>query len=233
MALLFSHWSNVKQIRLHYGKSSQDENFIFTNEVYINVKCVCVHTCMCAKLLQLCTTLCDPMDCIPPGSSVHGILQARKLEWLPCPPPGDLPNPGVKPIVSPALAGGLVFCLFVFTTRATWEACFGCISWQSTIYPGNVSLFSIWELTSIICHSKDLKKKNHLILSEDIENDFWPDSTSIPDNPPKNTKDRGTFFSLRKVVYTKQLLISWWWKIGYKENKASVPTLTTPVSIIL
>ena len=30
----------------------------------------------------LCQTLCDPMDCSPPGSSVHGILQARILEWV-------------------------------------------------------------------------------------------------------------------------------------------------------
>ena len=35
-----------------------------------------------AKLLQLCPTLCDPMDCSPPGSSVHGILQARIVEWV-------------------------------------------------------------------------------------------------------------------------------------------------------
>ena len=34
-----------------------------------------------AKSLQLCPTLRDPMDCSPPGSSVHGILQARVLEW--------------------------------------------------------------------------------------------------------------------------------------------------------
>ena len=31
---------------------------------------------------QLCLTLCDPMDCSPPGSCVHGILQARILEWV-------------------------------------------------------------------------------------------------------------------------------------------------------
>ena len=43
---------------------------------------------MHAKLLQLCLTLCDPMDCILPGSSVHGILQARYWSGLPCPPPG-------------------------------------------------------------------------------------------------------------------------------------------------
>ena len=31
---------------------------------------------------QLCPTLCDPIDCSPPGSSVHGIFQARILEWV-------------------------------------------------------------------------------------------------------------------------------------------------------
>ena len=40
--------------------------------------------------------LCDPMDCSPPGSSVHGILQARMLEWVAVPSPGDLPDPGIK-----------------------------------------------------------------------------------------------------------------------------------------
>ena len=38
-----------------------------------------------AKLLQLCPTLCDPMNYSPPGSSVHGILQARILEWVAMP----------------------------------------------------------------------------------------------------------------------------------------------------
>ena len=38
-----------------------------------------------AKSLQSCLTLCDPMDCSPPGSSVHGILQARTLEWVAIP----------------------------------------------------------------------------------------------------------------------------------------------------
>ena len=38
-----------------------------------------------AKLLQLCLTLCAPMDCSPPGSSVHGILKARTLEWVAMP----------------------------------------------------------------------------------------------------------------------------------------------------
>ena len=46
-----------------------------TREVQL-IESACVH----AKSLQLCLTLCDPMDCSPPGSSVHGILQARILE---------------------------------------------------------------------------------------------------------------------------------------------------------
>ena len=52
---------------------------------------------LCAKLPQLCPSLCDSMNCSLPGSSVRGILQARILEWITCPPPGDLPNPGVEP----------------------------------------------------------------------------------------------------------------------------------------
>ena len=42
----------------------------------------CMNTGMHAKSLQSCLTLCDPMDCSPPASSVHGILQARILEWV-------------------------------------------------------------------------------------------------------------------------------------------------------
>ena len=38
--------------------------------------------CMCAKSLQACPTLCNAMDCSPPCSSVHEILQARILEWV-------------------------------------------------------------------------------------------------------------------------------------------------------
>ena len=37
---------------------------------------------MCVLVTQLCPILCDHMDCSPPGSSVHGILQARTLEWV-------------------------------------------------------------------------------------------------------------------------------------------------------
>ena len=41
--------------------------------------------CLCAKLLQSCLTLCDPMDCSQPSSTVCGILQARILRWVAMP----------------------------------------------------------------------------------------------------------------------------------------------------
>ena len=56
--------------------------------------------------IQSCLTLCHPLDCSPPGSSVHEIFQAKmEWSWLPFPPPGDGPNLGIKPEspVSPAL----------------------------------------------------------------------------------------------------------------------------------
>ena len=54
---------------------------------------------------QLCLTLCNLIDCSLPGSSVHGFSRQEYWSGLPCPPPGDLPNPGIE-LVSPALAGG-------------------------------------------------------------------------------------------------------------------------------
>ena len=53
-----------------------------------------VHRC---SVTQSCLTRCDPMDCSPQGSSIHGIFQVRILEWLPFPPPGDLHDAGIKP----------------------------------------------------------------------------------------------------------------------------------------
>ena len=46
-----------------------------------------------------CFRLCNHMDCSLPGSSDHGIIPARILEWvgLPLPPSRDLPNPGIEP----------------------------------------------------------------------------------------------------------------------------------------
>ena len=58
------------------------------------------------------------MDCSPPGSSVHGIFQARLPEQATFLTPADLPDPGIKPksLVSPALVSGF------FNISTTWEA---------------------------------------------------------------------------------------------------------------
>ena len=76
---------------------------------------------LCACLLSCFShvRLCDTMDCGLPGASVHGILQARILEWVVmlC-PSGDLSNSGIETacLMSPALAGRF------FTVSVTWEA---------------------------------------------------------------------------------------------------------------
>ena len=55
-----------------------------------------------SEVAQSCLTLCDPVHCSLPGSSIHEILQARILEWVAISFSGDLPDPGIEP-GSPAL----------------------------------------------------------------------------------------------------------------------------------
>ena len=58
--------------------------------------------CLGAKSRQSCPSLCNPMDCSPPGSSAHGSLQARILEWIVMSSSGGIfPDPGIES-VSPA-----------------------------------------------------------------------------------------------------------------------------------
>ena len=72
--------------------------------------------CVRAKSLSQ-VRLCDPMGCGPPGSSVHGILQARTLEWVAMPASrGSSRSRDQTHVSSPALAGGF------FATSTTWRA---------------------------------------------------------------------------------------------------------------
>ena len=73
---------------------------------------------LCAKSLQSRLILCNAVDHGLTGSSVHGILQARILEWVAMPSHRGSSQPRIEPmsLMSPALAGGF------FTTSATWEA---------------------------------------------------------------------------------------------------------------
>ena len=86
----------------------------------------------CAKSLQSYRTLCNPMNCSPPGSSDHGILQARILEWVAMPSSRDLPDVGIEvsSLRSPALAGRF----FTTSTLREWMCT---KSWHITsIYNG-------------------------------------------------------------------------------------------------
>ena len=62
--------------------------------------CVCVCVCVCVLVTQSCPTLCNPMDCSWPGSSVHGILQARIVEWVAMPSSRGSSQPGDRTQVS-------------------------------------------------------------------------------------------------------------------------------------
>ena len=55
---------------------------------------LCVYVCMC--VLSHVLTFCNPMDCSPPGSSVHGIIQARIREWVTMPSSRDLLDRRIK-----------------------------------------------------------------------------------------------------------------------------------------
>ena len=66
-----------------------------------------------AKLPQLCPTLCNAVDCSPPGSSAMGFSREEYWSWLPFPPPGDFPIIGIQPVFlrSPTLVSGFFFLL--------------------------------------------------------------------------------------------------------------------------
>ena len=85
--------------------------------------CVCVPKACVCKSLQSCPTLCDPMDCSLPGSTVNQVLQARILQWVAIPPPENLHEPGIEStyLTSPPLAGRF------FITSTTWEAQLICV----------------------------------------------------------------------------------------------------------
>ena len=76
-----------------------------------------IFTCMRAKLLQSCLALCNPKDCSPQAPLSMRFSRWEDWSGLPCPSPGDLPNPGteLETLRSPELAGRC------FASSATWE----------------------------------------------------------------------------------------------------------------
>ena len=74
--------------------------------------------CVKGKSLQSCPILFNPMVCRPQAPLSMGFSRQEYWNGLPCPPPGDLPDPGIKPasLLPPGLSGRF------FTTSAIWEA---------------------------------------------------------------------------------------------------------------
>ena len=68
-------WRNINNLR------DADDTILMT-ESKEELKSLLMKVKSEREVAQLCLTLCDPMDCSPPGSSVHGIFQARVLEWV-------------------------------------------------------------------------------------------------------------------------------------------------------
>ena len=79
-------WTVAHQAPLSMGFSRQEywSGLPFPSPfpyfTFVQMKSHCLYLVLCC--LQSCLTFCDPMDCNPPGSSVHGISQARILEWV-------------------------------------------------------------------------------------------------------------------------------------------------------
>ena len=92
-------------LRVESVDFSKDSKFIFT--------------VLRVLVAQSCPTPCDPLECCPPGSFVHGIFQARILEWVSMSFPGYLPDPGIKPR-SPALQAN---SFIVWATREAQGFC--------------------------------------------------------------------------------------------------------------
>ena len=89
-----SSWLNTFSLSLQFTKSSRNhrnqtdrEKSLPTGRQFYKIRTRgCPEDTLTRKgnvlVTQLCPTLCNPMDCSPPGSSIHGILQARIVEWV-------------------------------------------------------------------------------------------------------------------------------------------------------
>ena len=88
-------WTRLKRLSMHALGLLRPE------KIFLGLACL-THNNIVVLEAKSCPTLCDPMDCSPPGSSIHGVLQARIVQWAAILHPGGLPNLGIT-LRSPAL----------------------------------------------------------------------------------------------------------------------------------
>ena len=146
--------------------------------------------CMRAKSLQLYLTLCNLMDCSQPGSSFHGISQARILEWVVMPSSRDLSDPGIKPRAptAPALQadslplshqGSLSYgsVQFSLVQSLSWVWLFA-TPWTAACQ-ASLSITNSWSLLKLMS-SESVIPSNHPILCSSRLLLSFPVSGSFP-----------------------------------------------------
>ena len=116
----------------------------------------CTHT-------QSCLTLCNPMDCSPPGSSVHGTVQARKLEWVAIPFSRGSSRPRGRTCVS------WVSCIdrLILYHWATWEALWCLLVYEISL-PELTNLFPLCCLWLLV-----IGPLQNLIIFSFVMEHFW------------------------------------------------------------
>ena len=92
LSLMLKFLNFLNSLNSKFSESSFRVFFFLNPLIHLGFIFMCVH----AKSLQSCPTLCDPMDYSPPGSPVYATLQARILEQVAMPSPGDLLDPVIE-----------------------------------------------------------------------------------------------------------------------------------------
>ena len=127
--------------------------------------CVYMCACVCA---QSSLTPCDPMDCTPSGSSVHGISKQGYCSWLQFSAPGDLPNPGIEPVSPESLGweadsltlrhlGSHLYVLLLFSRSVMSNSLWTAACQASLFFTISQSLLKLMCIESVT-------PSNHLIL---------------------------------------------------------------------
>jgi len=145
----FNPWTTWDNLQPHLTDQTQSLSYLLKDRLHLNpmfhffsgfhtssprgythsclLKKLCkenryLHVSMHAKQLQSCPTLCDLMDCSPPGSSVHGISQARILEWVAISFSRGSSRPKDQTHVSYVSCVARQIFFFFFTACPAWEA---------------------------------------------------------------------------------------------------------------
>ena len=141
-----------------------------------------IPTCKSVLVSQSCLTLCDPMYCSPPGSSVHGIFQARILEWVLFPSPGDFPHLGIEPGVCRQI-------LYHWATREWWSIIDSAFLFSNSVVSDSLPLHGL-QHTRLPCPSLSLG-----VCSNSCPLSWWchPTTSSCDPPPPASPPDLNLF----------------------------------------